>query len=566
MDLALRRAGADRPRGDEVRGELRRNRIEELRARGKAELDQVEQEPAGEAEALVDGEGAVEVRIVDESLPADRRARLLEVDAHHETEVAAELVGRLLQTARVVEPGRWVVDGAGGVDDEQARVHAGRNANDLLTSAAADERALLIERQLLEEDRRREQRPDALDVEVAGFHRSPIVLEREAEAGVHQARRADRDDALARAAGRVRLVEEVLDPDEGLGPPRERTRDEEVQDDVASERQRIQVVLELAADVPGRRRDGGDRRVGVADAEGDVVLGDLGEPIALEEGLLRRLDDARVAEEVTRDEPPLARQAELELALEPADAREIEVLALAAGRARRAVGQGGRQGDVRHEVAHLVPERRDTRLEGSPALLHARLAAGEALGTQVLVRDGDIGTHAEDAVELVEGRDAEALVRRGAHVRGRRRVEERGDPRAREEAVDVGERLARRYAASRRRRRVTPGAVVAPPVVAADAPDQLPRGMGRVHVLDEDAADELLAPRDARAREGAAHVDLLLRLAVDPADVAAARHQVRAEAAVPLEVAAGRGGGDRLVEREGLGIAVGGLGGVRAPV
>src|SRR2546428_10390043 len=92
MDLALRRAGADRPPGDEVRGELRRNRIEELRARGKAELDQVEQEPAGEAEALVDGEGAVEGRIVDESLPADRRARLLGGDAPHETEVAA--VGR----------------------------------------------------------------------------------------------------------------------------------------------------------------------------------------------------------------------------------------------------------------------------------------------------------------------------------------------------------------------------------------------------------------------------------------------------------------------------------------
>src|SRR3989475_4933523 len=209
-------------------------------------------------------------------------------------------------------------------------------------------------------------------------------------------------------------------------------------------------------------------------------------------------------------------------------AREIEVLALAAGRARRAVGQRGRQGDVRHEVAHLVPERRDARLEGPPALLHAQLAPGEALGTQVLVRDGDIVAHAEDAVELVEGRDAEALVRRGAHVRGRRRVEERGDPRAREDAVEIRELLARGDAASRRRRRVTPGAVVAPPVVAADAPDQLPRGTGRVHVLEEDAADKLLAPGDARAKKRAARgvVDLLLRLAVDPADVAAGRQQV----------------------------------------
>src|SRR5256886_14470042 len=89
--------------------------------------------------------------------------------------------------------------------------------------------------------------------------------------------------------------------------------------------------------------------------------------------------------------------------------------------------------------------------------------------------------------------------------------------------------------------------------------------MGRVHVLDEDAADELLAPRDARAREGAAHVDLLLRLAVDPADVAAARHQVRAEAAGPLGGGARRGGGGRLGERGGPRNGGGRPGGGRGP-
>src|SRR3989475_4697102 len=194
MDLALRRAGADRSPGDEVRGELRRNRIEELRARGKAELDQVEQQPAREAEALVDGEGAVEVRIVDESLPADRRARLLEVDAHHETEVAAELVGRLLQTARVVEPGRWIVDGAGADDDEQAVVLAGQDANDLLAGAADDERAQLHQRQLLEEKRPRGRQAGAPGGAGGGARPAPIVLKSQGEAAVHQTRRADRDD------------------------------------------------------------------------------------------------------------------------------------------------------------------------------------------------------------------------------------------------------------------------------------------------------------------------------------------------------------------------------------
>src|SRR2546425_8014908 len=165
MDLALRRARADRAPDDEVRDELRGDRIEEFAARGEAKLDQVEQESARETEAFVDGEGAVEVRVVDEPLPAHRGARLLEVDAHHDPEVVAELVGQLLQPARVVEPGHRVVDGAGTDDDEQAAVFAAQDAGDLLAGAADDQRALLAERQLLEQDRRRGERADALDVD-----------------------------------------------------------------------------------------------------------------------------------------------------------------------------------------------------------------------------------------------------------------------------------------------------------------------------------------------------------------------------------------------------------------
>src|SRR3989442_14897185 len=130
-------------------------------------------------------------------------------------EGGGEVVGRLLQTARVVERGRWIVDGAGADDDEQAVVLAGQDANDLLAGAADDERAQLTQRQLLEEDRRREQRPDAPDGPVAGLHRPPIVLKTEAEAAVHQTRRADPDDAPARPAGRGRLAEGVSGPHRG---------------------------------------------------------------------------------------------------------------------------------------------------------------------------------------------------------------------------------------------------------------------------------------------------------------------------------------------------------------
>src|SRR2546428_5278751 len=153
VDLALRRARADRAPDHEVRDELRGDRIEEFAARGETELDQVEQESARETEAFVDGEGAVEVRVVDEPLPAHRGAWLLEVDAHHDPEVVAELVGQLFQPARVVEPGHRVVDGAGTDDDEQAVVLPAQGAGDLLASAADPPRAPFAERELPAHDR-----------------------------------------------------------------------------------------------------------------------------------------------------------------------------------------------------------------------------------------------------------------------------------------------------------------------------------------------------------------------------------------------------------------------------
>lgn len=71
MQLRLGGASADgAPRG-EVGDELRRDRVKELRADGNAEVGQVAQELPGGPQALVDLEGAVDVRIVDQALPAD---------------------------------------------------------------------------------------------------------------------------------------------------------------------------------------------------------------------------------------------------------------------------------------------------------------------------------------------------------------------------------------------------------------------------------------------------------------------------------------------------------------
>jgi hypothetical protein len=59
---------------------LRRDRVEELAAGGQSQLEEIEKELPRQPQSFVDGEGAVEVRVVDQPLPPDRRARLLEVD------------------------------------------------------------------------------------------------------------------------------------------------------------------------------------------------------------------------------------------------------------------------------------------------------------------------------------------------------------------------------------------------------------------------------------------------------------------------------------------------------
>src|SRR5256885_3725150 len=177
VHLALRGARADRAPRHEVRDELRRDRIEELAARRKAQLGEVEQEAARQPQPLVDREGAVEDRVVDEALPAHGGARLLEVDAHDDAEVLRQLVGDRLEAARVLEPRLRIVDRAGAHDDDQAVALAAQDAGDFLARAGDDLRALVAQRQLLEEDRRRQQRPDALDVQVAGLHGVPIVLD-----------------------------------------------------------------------------------------------------------------------------------------------------------------------------------------------------------------------------------------------------------------------------------------------------------------------------------------------------------------------------------------------------
>jgi hypothetical protein len=141
------------------------------RSRRAAPAPPVEEQAARPAQSLVDREAAVEPRVVDQSLPAHRRPRLLEVHPHHDAQVARQVVGQGLETPPVLEPGHRIVDGAGTHDDHEPVVGAAERGRDLLAPSGDGDGPPLAERQLLEEDGRRHQGPKILYAKISSpFH------------------------------------------------------------------------------------------------------------------------------------------------------------------------------------------------------------------------------------------------------------------------------------------------------------------------------------------------------------------------------------------------------------
>ncbi len=122
VHLARCRTGSDRPPRHGVGDVLRGDRVEELAPDGEPELGDVQQQLPGQPQPLVDGVRAVEIRVVDEALPAQRGARFLEVHAHDDAHLVANPLGVFGQQARVVQGRVGVVHGARTHHHEQAVV------------------------------------------------------------------------------------------------------------------------------------------------------------------------------------------------------------------------------------------------------------------------------------------------------------------------------------------------------------------------------------------------------------------------------------------------------------
>lgn len=87
MKLGLCSTCSDSSEGDQIREELWGDSVEHFAGNRHARRRQVAEELTRYTEALVDLEALVDIWVVDQPLPANSRARLLEVSAHDNAEI-----------------------------------------------------------------------------------------------------------------------------------------------------------------------------------------------------------------------------------------------------------------------------------------------------------------------------------------------------------------------------------------------------------------------------------------------------------------------------------------------
>ena len=166
VDLALGVPRADRTPADQVAQVLRGDRIQPFDGGGQAQRQHVGEHLARQPHALADVEPTVQIRIVDQPLPADGGARLLEIRAHDDDQAVVELAVHGGETLGILAGGLRVVNRAGADDDQQTVVAAMQHVADLLPGAQHQVAHLLGQRQFAQERARRGNRVQLADIDI----------------------------------------------------------------------------------------------------------------------------------------------------------------------------------------------------------------------------------------------------------------------------------------------------------------------------------------------------------------------------------------------------------------
>ena len=119
VGLRFGRARADRGPTHHVRNVLRHDRVKKLRGRGQPQLRDLQQQTPRQLQTSGQIARIIHARIVDQSLPANGRARLLEIDAHENAHRVGQFLPQRGQSPGIIERPRGVVDRARTDNDQE---------------------------------------------------------------------------------------------------------------------------------------------------------------------------------------------------------------------------------------------------------------------------------------------------------------------------------------------------------------------------------------------------------------------------------------------------------------
>ena len=168
MGLAFGGAGTNGRPADQISDVLRNDRIQQFRGRRQAALSQLQQQRTGPAQAGVDVVAAIEMGVVDQTLPTHRGAGLLEIHPHHDLKAVLEALTNQSQCAGVFLGRSHIVNRAGTNDHQQPLILAAQDALDPLTGLAHRFAGPIRQRQVAVQDGRCHQRAGLHHMQIGG--------------------------------------------------------------------------------------------------------------------------------------------------------------------------------------------------------------------------------------------------------------------------------------------------------------------------------------------------------------------------------------------------------------
>ena len=175
MHLAFGIASADRTPADQVADVLRGDRVKPFRSCRESKAQHIGQHLACEPHALANVELAVEIRIVDQTLPTDGGARLFEIHAHHDDQPVFQLFFDGRELFGVFVRGFRIMNRAGTDDGKQTIVFAIQHIADFLTGLQHQIAHLVGKRDFLQKISRSGNRVQLSNIDIHGLRKHSVI-------------------------------------------------------------------------------------------------------------------------------------------------------------------------------------------------------------------------------------------------------------------------------------------------------------------------------------------------------------------------------------------------------